>query len=495
MQIIKEVPNATNYDLQKLIIEALPHAVEDTAQISEQFRRGSISETVETIKHYLRDCVEYFPDLEHEQTVQLPPRLIKSGKGDCKSFSVFAASILHNLGHKSGLRFAAYDGSATPSHVYTIVEDSGKIIPLDATIEHSEEPPTFKIDHWMKGRIIRGISASADKAINPQTQSLPDFDTSTPEGLAAYNLAQNGIGPETLIPTPRGVDVPFMQFVDEANTLFMVQFYPPTFPPSAIVELTGGLAESRPDGILKYPLYNETFESLTGVPFHDLVTVVQSSGLEIFFEDVGEFVEDVADVIVDAAQWVWEGLATLNPILVIARAAFLSLVRSNVDSLANRINTAKQTQSKWQGIKNTWENVGGSVSALEKAVNDGKTINGIGLLPLTVAVPLVDEAANVLGGNQTESKSSLLEKAAEILKAIFPFLEGIGDPQENAEFSEQVNNASQTPDGLVTGANVIDALDNSTGQGAGTNSGNQYENIEGENGGGEILFLLPLLFI
>jgi len=93
---------------------------------------------------YLATNITYVAD-GHKQIILKPKALMVVGQGDCKSFSLFAASVLFNLGYDITLRFTGYTpGQTYPSHVYVIA--NGVIIDAVYGIYNQEKPYTYKYD-------------------------------------------------------------------------------------------------------------------------------------------------------------------------------------------------------------------------------------------------------------------------------------------------------------------------------------------------------------
>ena len=119
--------NASNSDLQRAIEAAIPTAVKQMKERSNQFKGASEIETCKKIFDYLKNQVNYKAD-GAEQQVRLPSGLIRTLQGDCKSYSVFTSAVLTNLGIPHKLVYASYDpGDSTPTHIY-VTTNKGCII-------------------------------------------------------------------------------------------------------------------------------------------------------------------------------------------------------------------------------------------------------------------------------------------------------------------------------------------------------------------------------
>jgi hypothetical protein len=126
-QTIRVKANANNGDLQRAIEAAIPTAVVQMKDKSNQFKGKTEAETCKKIFDYLKNQINYKAD-GSEQMVKLPSGLIRTRQGDCKSYSVFTSAVLTNLGIPHKLVYASYDPQdSTPTHIY-VTTNKGCII-------------------------------------------------------------------------------------------------------------------------------------------------------------------------------------------------------------------------------------------------------------------------------------------------------------------------------------------------------------------------------
>jgi hypothetical protein len=135
--------NASNIDLQKAIEAAIPTAVKQMKQRSNEFKGKTEAETCKKIFDYLKNQINYKAD-GSEQQVRVPSGLIRTRQGDCKSYSVFTSAVLTNLGIPHKLVYASYDPQdSTPTHIY-VTTNKGCIIDAVYGKFNAEKTPTNK---------------------------------------------------------------------------------------------------------------------------------------------------------------------------------------------------------------------------------------------------------------------------------------------------------------------------------------------------------------
>ena len=91
--------------------------------------------------------------------IKLPSALLKKRVGDCKSYSLFTASILENLKIPYKFVYTSYNNNPIPAHVYVVTED-GCIIDAVYGIFNAEKKPTYRYTQDMNVRYMAGIGAN-----------------------------------------------------------------------------------------------------------------------------------------------------------------------------------------------------------------------------------------------------------------------------------------------------------------------------------------------
>ena len=155
-QTIAFKQNASNEQLQSALEKALPAAAAQVKNISSKFKGATDTETCRKIFDFLCKKVKYDKD-GFTQKIKYPSALLREGRGDCKSYSLFTAAILKNLNIPFRWTYASYTpGIKTPGHVY-ITTDSGCIIDCVWGKFNQEKKPYNKFYKSMNISYISGI--------------------------------------------------------------------------------------------------------------------------------------------------------------------------------------------------------------------------------------------------------------------------------------------------------------------------------------------------
>lgn len=123
--------------------------------IAQQFRGESRTATAFNIYRFIKNTVKYQKDPSDFQMIRLPGRVLHDKVGDCKSMSLLAACLLTNLDMPVIFRYASYNESKTPTHIYVVTYDKdGSEIIIDSVWRkfNSEAPYKSKRDVLMKGK-------------------------------------------------------------------------------------------------------------------------------------------------------------------------------------------------------------------------------------------------------------------------------------------------------------------------------------------------------
>ena len=148
---------ADNKDIRDLLVKLVPKAKAQMVEFSKGFKGRTNKETCKKIFDYIKSNFTYVAD-GGEQIIKLPSALLKKRVGDCKSYSLFTASILENLKIPYKFVYTSYNSNPIPQHVYVITED-GCIIDAVYGIFNAEKKPTYRYTQDMNVRYMAGIGA------------------------------------------------------------------------------------------------------------------------------------------------------------------------------------------------------------------------------------------------------------------------------------------------------------------------------------------------
>lgn len=179
-------PDGDTNDIIKAILYADERSAPFTEKFSRQFRGMSPLQVGRALWYFLKENVRYKEDVRGTQNVKSPAQLITDMEGDCKSYSIFIASVLKNLGIPHFFRFATYldrFGNIPPrvSHVYVVIPDGSKEIIVDAVYDrfNKQKEPLFRqTDIMAKIAYVHGVDDdnSVGCACNHSVGSLSESD-------------------------------------------------------------------------------------------------------------------------------------------------------------------------------------------------------------------------------------------------------------------------------------------------------------------------------
>jgi hypothetical protein len=148
-----------------------------TKEISKVLANSSKHITISSIKSFLYDHLQYQID-GYNQQLRSPACSWSARKSgiDCKSYSLFASTILLNLGIKHSFRKIKQPGLNPTqwSHVYVIIPDGNKQYVIDGTIKDNNELPFLeKEDLFMEAKLpYYGLNAAAPVQISTRDSEI-----------------------------------------------------------------------------------------------------------------------------------------------------------------------------------------------------------------------------------------------------------------------------------------------------------------------------------
>ena len=179
-QKILSYDQSTN-DIINAILKQHNRSLKEYDKLYYFFDCGNYYDTAKKIFNYLKNNIQYQIEPDTLQTVGTPSYILATKKGDCKHFSLMFAGLLdayrRNTGEKFDLayRFAGYDGSKTPEHVFVVINPgSENEIWCDAVLDYfnKKKQPNFYKDKKIQNMALMALSGIDNKQ---QMGGLFDF--------------------------------------------------------------------------------------------------------------------------------------------------------------------------------------------------------------------------------------------------------------------------------------------------------------------------------
>jgi len=445
--------NGSNNDIISTLHKALPQAVKEVATSAEQFRGANNTETARNIWNYLRKELKYKKDPNGYQFIKLPRRLTTVKNGDCKSYSLLAASILSALKMPVIFRYGAYNTELTPSHVYVITKDeNGNEIIIDGVYNYfNKEVPYFKkYDYPMNIQVLSGVMQQT-RFLQPSQRkrikiTLETLRNNQPAGSFAFALISNRILARDKQKNPIRYNA--AQLANYSNMLRARIKAPnvrPTIKRFAAAELED-IQSGNFYGFIPFITENAQISGIQqeiGLSFKKL-----GKGFSKLGKGVKKGLKKVS------LKNIARGLKAVG--LLVPRKAFLALVALNVRGIAARLSKASPDK-----VAKLWFKFGGKSSVLASAINKGKTrkpIFGGGRIKAVSGIGYVyygeNEPMNGIG--EPMSIGATLAAAAPVVIAFMKFLKGEGIPEPAEEGATEEGVESEVMEN--GGGSVIDNI-------------------------------------
>lgn len=433
-------------------------ALKQTEKIAPKFKGHDAEDTARNIWKFLKEQIRYVKDDSESQDIRLPNRFVADGYGDCKSYSLFAASILGNLGLPVIFRYASYRDNPTPTHVYVYTFDNeGNQIIIDGVYSrfNSQKPFKFKKDYKMRVSTLSGLGDDSGRIRQDYASKLLArylrFTARNPKAIYRAALLRNKLiqlgklqGSLTPIPTKA------LERISKGND--------PLFRSLALN------AHAQSEGYSPASIYRgnvriQDLDSMDGIFGIDDVGFIK---VKKIFKKIGRGIKKVGKAAGKVGKAAFGAVKKLA--LAPARNAFLLMVKLNFRGLASKLAAANRSK-----VEHTWKRLGGSPSALYAAIGKGRltkaavkglsslngigTVDGVGALPLATALALA---------------GPILAAFAAILKAVKAKPEETGASESETSYDKIMEDvaAAGGPTSFPPGALVTDS-DTGAGEGAG----------------------------
>lgn len=462
------VQDAMNNDIIQSIHKLYPTGLLQTKDYSKRFKAATNLQTAKNVWEFMKRKITYKRDPNHKQMIRLPNRFANDGDGDCKSFALFAASILGNLGLPVTFRYTGYKaGTTTPTHVYMVTQDEiGNDIIVDGVYRYfnSEKPYTFKKDYKME------VLALADDVNGIGKFKLPG-------GKFRKKFLKAHL---KMLPKPlRKAAIKQLQFAAKVSPL----------PKEAKEEFNNlsGNENSFRCRKLKFNL-NSKLKKRIGEFDNDLgylgvendATYIQGIyGKKKKKKKKGKFFKKIGKAVKKVAQ------AVKKVSLVPMRKSFQALIAVNFMALASKLKLA--LVKKPGKVEALWKKLGGNPKNLIKTINSGakkkpifgkrpKGVRGIGTIEIEGigAAPVAALLA---------SAGTILAAFASILKGIKNKDAGVDDPEAGEQLNTVIDDSVATANKDIlrnTGGNSDPGSGYNTGSSS-TSSGSDESNFSNQS--------------
>lgn len=186
-------------DTLRIMQELIHRYIGDTRRVADELRKATVEQTVHAIWNFLYYNIQYKLDKAGTEELRRPARSWSERYTgiDCDCFSIFASSILTNLGIPHYHRVTRYS-QKTWQHVYIIVPKDSRSLgggywTIDAVLAKAdyEKPFTAKKDYKMNLSGIKiAVLSGVEEPISQQsaTDVLMGFDDASPLGSAAEDV-------------------------------------------------------------------------------------------------------------------------------------------------------------------------------------------------------------------------------------------------------------------------------------------------------------------
>jgi hypothetical protein len=219
-EILRRLPSFTNdqrlivkdqgtEDIIEEILKAHKLYKNDYEKICSLFYTGDQVGTAKKVFNYIKNNIKYVIESDNLQLIKAPSAIFAMPSSDCKNYALAINGILDACRREYGMncdlvyRFAAYDGTRIPQHVFAVmITDDGEEVWIDPVLNtfNEDKAPNYYTDKKVKNMALMAMSGFDPYAnnANAQNRSLGQFSLPSPPQLT---LAQ-GTG-LNVAPPPR----------------------------------------------------------------------------------------------------------------------------------------------------------------------------------------------------------------------------------------------------------------------------------------------------
>lgn len=403
--------------------DLITRTLSQTGPISMVLKKNNVYDTSKAIWYFLYDHIQYQLDKSGIEQLREPNRTWNDRKADCDCFSIFASSILTNLGIDHSLRITKYNGKSHFQHVYIVVHSNGKEIIIDPVVDafNFEKPYSEKHDKKMKIRhqILSGFGNTEGASFGYEFDHILNGLGSTDNGESLIEATKNH-----LINTLRIVEKNPDTISDIANPQtyinqlqFVLRNWDNPNSRMAAIDKVIAMSDSGLSGL------RDRLRNAWG----SVKSAVSKTS-----QKVKTAVKNTAAKVADATKKVVNAVVKYNPLTLAMRGGLLFAFKVNLFHFTEKLKLGYLTEaqarannldiSNWRKIQNIlgkvenmFEKIGGDKSNLKKAILTGKkgSLSDLNLSPEALKpTPPISATAIKANAIEASSKSEVVRNFA-----------------------------------------------------------------------------------
>lgn len=223
-EILRRLPAFTNSqkvivkdqgteDIIKEILKAHELYKNDYNKICSLFYTGDQVGTAKKVFDYIKRNIKYVIESDNLQLIKAPSAIFAMPSSDCKNYALAINGILDACRRKYGMncdlvfRFAAYDGTKTPQHVFAVmITDDGEEVWIDPVLNefNEDKAPNFYTDKKIKNMALMAINGIDPYNNNATAQNRGM--AAIPSGLSIKSLTSGTGGLSSLLSSGGGIN-------------------------------------------------------------------------------------------------------------------------------------------------------------------------------------------------------------------------------------------------------------------------------------------------
>lgn len=359
---------ATVFNTLDRIQVIVKDTLEDTRQIAQVLKGRTLQETCKNVFDFLYNHIQYKLDKDGVEQLRRPARSWADRRSgiDCDCYSIFASSILTNLGISHSLRIIELKNKGYYQHIYVVVPDgSGNYRPgtrsgyftIDPVLDkfNTEAPGITKIsDRIMKVQYLNGLGNGSEyKSVGLAGLGNLSSTSQVEEEFYGWLGSTLESWKNTIKTVPGLVD----PLYDEAGLLGAIEYTAANIHDESTYGTIAGFDgqfDTELLGLIDSELFGEEYslgKTKTGkkpAVFTKIATAakaVKQTAKEVAQKATSkEAVKKVADIAKAGAK----NVVKYSPITAAARAGFLLAMETNLFQIANQVRWAYANDAQIQ---------------------------------------------------------------------------------------------------------------------------------------------------